>query len=88
MDEIEMYEVEALLRNSYYKEREDWEQARLIAYVIAQCNSTKKMKVSDIMEFPWDKEQTEKVMPQAQVDRLREKAERMRKMMNEIIEKD
>jgi hypothetical protein len=38
-------------RNEYQR---SWEQARFIAYVIAQVNSKKKIAPSDIMKFSWD----------------------------------
>jgi len=37
------------------KSKDNWEQARLIAYIIAQANSKNKIKVTDIMSFPWEK---------------------------------
>ena len=48
-----MYELEPLISNLHRKDRNSWEQARMIAYVIAQCNSTKKLKPTDIMQFTW-----------------------------------
>ena len=53
-----MYELEPLISNLHRKDRNSWEQARMIAYVIAQCNSTKKLKPTDIMQFTWDSDTT------------------------------
>lgn len=50
-----MYEITPYIRNIHLRSKESWEQARLGAYVTAQVNSTKKLKVTDIMEFPWEK---------------------------------
>lgn len=36
------------------RQKDSWEQARLIAYVIAQSNSTKRLKPSDIIKFGWE----------------------------------
>ena len=57
----------------YYAHKEGWEQARLVAYLIAQTNSTKELKVTDILKFPWDSE-ADTSISNADVDRLKEKA--------------
>ena len=44
-----MYELEPLISNIHKKNKESWEQARLVSYMIAQCNSSKKLKPSDII---------------------------------------
>jgi hypothetical protein len=49
------YEISIALEGLYFKNREAWEQTRMICYVIAQANSTKRIKASDIITFPWDK---------------------------------
>lgn len=45
MDEIQQYEIKSLMDYGYYKHKEDWEQTRLISYLIAQTNSKKKLKL-------------------------------------------
>lgn len=60
LDRMEMYEVNALIKNQYRRHKDDWEQARLIAYLIAQCNSKKRMKLTDIVQFPWEKKKNVK----------------------------
>lgn len=54
LDEMQVYEINAIMQYSYLKDQESWEQARLIAYVVAQVQSHKKMKPTDILKFPWD----------------------------------
>lgn len=49
-----MYELELILSNYSYHYRNDWEMTRNISYIIAQANSTKKLKPQDIMKFDWD----------------------------------
>ncbi len=61
-----MYEIQPLLERSSYKHRESWEQTRLLMYVIAQGNSTKKLAPSDLLKFPWDEENEDK--PKAPTD--------------------
>lgn len=60
LDRMEMYEVNALIKNQYRRHKDDWEQARLISYLIAQCNSKKRMKLTDIVQFPWEKKKNVK----------------------------
>lgn len=50
-------EIHTLMKYSYYASKEDWEQARLIAYMTAQVNSKRRLQFQDIIEFPWEKEE-------------------------------
>lgn len=72
-----MYEITPYIRNIHLRSKESWEQARLGAYITAQVNSTKKLKVTDIMEFPWENS-TKKTgitdISNADVERLKNKA--------------
>ena len=36
------------------KNKSEWEQTRFISYIIAQVNSTKKLKPTDLIKFDWD----------------------------------
>ena len=47
--------MESLIENRWMKDMESWEQARTIAYVTAQCQSTKKIDPKKILPFPWDR---------------------------------
>ena len=51
---MQMYELEPLISNLHRKDRNSWEQARMISYIIAQTNSTKQLSPTDIMKFDWD----------------------------------
>lgn len=51
-----MYEIKALMDYEYLAHKDSWEQARLIAYMVAQCNSTKQLQLSDITKFYWESE--------------------------------
>lgn len=59
LDVMQLYEARALLRYDNYVSRDSWEQSRLIAYVVAQTQSTKKLKPTEIMQFSWDSEYKE-----------------------------
>ena len=60
LDEIENYEINALMKYNYLNSKENWEQTRLVAYLIAQVNSKKHLELSDIIKFKWDDEEIEK----------------------------
>lgn len=76
LDKMQMYELESLMTNIHKKHKEGWEQARLIAYVIAQSNSTKKLKPADIIQFVWDNIAGDTSIGSNDIERLREKAKR------------
>lgn len=75
-------EVEAFLIGFNRRNREAWEQTRIIGYIIAQANSTKQLEQTDILRFPWDKETgTDKDTHVSDEDmkRLRDMAKQMEK---------
>lgn len=80
---MKWYEIVAALKYQNYAIQDSWEQARLIAYIMAQVNSTKRLKMEDILEFPWDKK-NEVVMSQPIT---KEDAERISKKAEELINK-
>ena len=51
---MEDYEITPLMNYLHQKNKESWEQTRLLGYIVAQGNSTKKLSPSDIIKFPWD----------------------------------
>lgn len=59
LDKMEMYELNAAMKYSYHGVKDEWEQARLIAYVVAQSQSSKRIKMEDIMKFPWEEDDKE-----------------------------
>lgn len=63
------------MQYEYLAYKDSWEQARLIAYMIAQTNSTKRLKLSDILKFHWEKEDaSDTSLSNEDVERLRQKA--------------
>lgn len=54
MNEMQYWEAEEMMKMYDYYNRPSWEQTRTQTYIIAQVNSTKEMKPSDIMHFKWD----------------------------------
>ena len=83
LDRMEMYEVNALIKNQYRRHKDDWEQARLIAYLIAQCNSKKRMKLTDIVKFPWEKKNVKAEIVFEAIKRISAKAHSM--LENNVI---
>lgn len=89
LDEIETYELNAALKYSYYAVKDGWEQARLVAYIVAQSNSTKRLKMQDIMEFYWEKEYNveDTKITKEDIERLKKQAQQYLKSKNNNIEK-
>lgn len=78
---MKFYEVNALLEKHQIIERESWEQTRLIAYCIAQSNCKKKLKATDIIKFPWEKEEKQ-TLQLSQLDK-----ENLKSQMDNFIAK-
>ena len=80
MEEWEVYNFYDSLK---YCNRSEWEQTRLIMYILAQVNSKKKLEMTEILSFPWDRaEDTHDIeMTNEQRDRLKEKAKAMEKIL-------
>lgn len=80
-------EVRYFLEGLERRKRDAWEQTRILGYITAQVNSTKKLKQSDILSFPWDKETVNKkkivTVPDTEIERLRNKAKQVEQTLNE-----
>lgn len=75
---MQMYEIQPLISHLHYKTRDSWEQARLISYVIAQVNTSKKLNYKDIITFDWDKKDevdNETTISNEDIERLKLKAQ-------------
>lgn len=59
MEDMKFYELKPILKNLNVSVKNDWEIARQICYAVVQSQSSKKIKPSDIMQFPWDKDYKE-----------------------------
>lgn len=83
LDKMKLYEANVALKYSYLKHKDAWEQARLVAYMEAATHSTKSMKMSDLMEFSWEKDERPETKPLTEADRrrLRAKARRYEEEM-------
>lgn len=86
LDKMEFYEIRALMKYHYYAHKDNWEQARLISYLIAQVNSKNKLKLSDIIDFGWDKDMEKKdeevkAVSNEQINKLREEAKKVASLL-------
>ena len=80
---MEWYEIESCLKGLENKNKSGWEQARFISYIIAQVNSRKNLKPTDILSFTWDKPITrdETSISNSDVQRLKDKAKETLKLL-------
>ena len=76
MDQLQSWEVYDLYNSLQYADSPQWEQTRWLMYVVAQVNSKKQLKVTDILKFPWDIESATKAttISDEDIKRLKEKA--------------
>ena len=56
MDRMQIYELTDIFENLPFMDVNSWEQTRLQVYTTSQIMSTKKLKLTDILKFPWEKE--------------------------------
>lgn len=53
---MKSYELNIICESLHLRTKDSWEQTRMLGYIIAQVNSKKKIKPSDIIKFAWEKE--------------------------------
>lgn len=77
LDDMQMYEAQIAMKYGYYAYKDTWESNRLTAYITAQVNSKRKLKVSDIVNFPWEdkEEEADTKISKQDIERLRKQAE-------------
>lgn len=56
MDSLQEYEIEPIVQNIPFIEKGDWERTRFLAYCNLQKSSSKRLKPTDLITFPWEKE--------------------------------
>ena len=82
---MDFIEVESFIDGLNRRNRESWEQTRLLGYIIAQSNSTKTLKQTDILRFPWDDvtdENKDTSVTDEEIERLRAKAKIVESQLN------
>lgn len=78
LDVMTEWEALEMLSNLDVANRQDWERTRLQLYATAQANSTKKLKLEDIMQFAWEKKSEEdkvKEISNNDIKRIQERAQ-------------
>lgn len=86
LDNMQMYEARIAMKYQHYAYKDNWEQARFIAYLIAQVNSKRHLSCEDIVKFSWDNESVdakETHITKEDINRLKEKAQAYFKTINE-----
>lgn len=67
----------------YFKHKEQWEQTRLISYLIAQTNSKKKLKLQDIIKFQWETDNESTKITNEEINDLSKQAQEIEAMFAE-----
>lgn len=67
----------------YYRHKEEWEQTRLISYLIAQTNSKKKLKLQDIIKFQWETDNESTKITNEEINDLSKQAQEIEAMFAE-----
>ncbi len=75
MDQLQDWEVYDFYNMLQYADANSWEQTRWLMYVIAQVNSRKQLKVTDILNFSWDQTQKNTTITDDEIKRHKEKAD-------------
>ena len=83
MDIMPIYEAELYMENAYLSSKENWEQTRLQLLVSAQANSKKRLKLQDILKFPWDGKK-EIAIDKKDIERLESKAKEIEKQWQKL----
>lgn len=55
---MEEYEIQDIISNLEYYERPEWERTRFLSYCNIQKSSSKRLKPTDLISFPWEKEES------------------------------
>jgi hypothetical protein len=83
LDEMEPFEVRAIVQESENIFRDKWEQTRRLTHAVIQGNSTKALTLTDVMPFPWDEIDPETITP----ERTKEEREQYALAMQDKLNK-
>jgi len=78
---MKTYEATEILGSIQYRDRDNKDMARMIAQVIAQVNSKKTIKSTDIVKFPWDDDKPVAVVTDEEREELAKRAEAIKKQL-------
>lgn len=75
MDDCTLWEINDIIENLPYLDRNMWEIGRMLTFTTAQCNSTKKLNIQDFGKFKWDDPlPMKRDISNKDIERLRQKA--------------
>jgi hypothetical protein len=89
LHQADFCEFNLLFEKYYHKHKDEWEQARFISHSIYQSNSTKNLKLTDVLQFEWDNENSIEQHEATQEEResLIQKMKQAEKELNEKLQK-
>lgn len=87
---MQEYEIQDIISNLEYYERPEWERTRFQTYCNLQKSSSKRLSPTDLLTFPWEKEEssTDQIngnsepLSKEDIQRLKEQA----KIISQILE--
>jgi len=84
LHKMEMYELKAIIELYESDYKENWNKERIIAHSIYQSQSSKALKYTDVLAFPWDEDDVEisKAINPAERERLKQYVLDMQAKMN------
>lgn len=68
------YEVNTIIENLPFLERQAWERNRFLVYTNIQMNSKKKILPTDVLKFAWDKTEENTTITNEEISRLKNKS--------------
>jgi hypothetical protein len=86
LDRMPFHEIGVAIEGLYRKNKDGWEQARLMIWTFVRMNSKSHYRPKDIIKFPWDnilpQERGESTLSQQDIKRLRKKTKEIEKLKN------
>lgn len=71
---MQEYEVNTIIENLPFLDRQTWEQNRFLVYTNIQMNSKKKIVPTDVIKFAWDKTEENTTITNEDIERLKNKS--------------
>jgi hypothetical protein len=79
LDECSLWEIDNIIDNIPYTDRNMWESQRLVTYTIAKANFKGINKITDFLPLPWEKTKN-KPKQKGDTSISNEDVERLRKL--------
>lgn len=85
MDELQQWELNSIIENIKYLDKNDREIDRYKLYVSIQSNSKKKLKPEDILSLPWDNEGKNEEWSDEYKEKLNQERKEAEQRISQII---